>query len=365
MTFAAKIDDKQLKVDLSCTNLADILQYCKAKEQLILIKKFGLQTGKEMPLQQIWAEFGMTRERARQIEKQALMRFRRLFVGNEKYLKVISEAEKILVWNGGIMAEDELVAKLVAKWTFKFSWQELKLILMSDYNLTHLRRNKILNKSFYVDTLYEDLLTNIALYTIKHFEKTNTYESIYDFIDVLKKEFGKKNPDITYLQENQFYLNLLRVIKNMSIFDGKLWLSTFTSVNPKTIKSKLLYVFRVHGKPMHYQDAANMVSEYFSNKQVKITTAHNELVKSNDVFVNVWLGLYSLKERWVIWGTVLEILTRILKKAWRPMTTKEIMQNILKEKMIAPNTVLLNLHKHKNVFIKNDKWMYSLAEEAK
>ncbi len=365
MTFAAKIDDNKLNVDLSCTNLEDILKYCKAKEQLILIKKFGLQTGKEMPLQQIWAEFGMTRERARQIEKQALMRFRRLFVGNEKYLKVISEAEKILIWNGWIMAEDELVGKLVAKAIFKFSWQELKLILMSDYNLTHLRRNKILNKSFYVDTLYEDLLTQIALYTIKHFEKTNVYESIYDFIDELKKEFGKKNSAITYLQENQFYLNLLKVIKNISLFDGKLWLSTFTSVNPKTIKSKLLYVFRVHGKPLHYQEAANMVGEFFTNKPVKMTTVHNELVKSNDDFVNVWLWLYSLKERWVIWWTVLEILTRILKKADRPMTTKDIMQHILREKMIAPNTVLLNLHKNKNIFIKNEKWMYSLAEDFK
>ena len=362
MTFAAKIDDKQLNVDLSCTNLADILQYCKAKEQLILIKKFGLQTGKEMPLQQIGMEFGMTRERARQIEKQALMRFRRLFVGNEKYLKIISEAEKILVTNGGVMPEDTLIEKLVSKWVFKFSGQELKLVLRSDYNLTYLSRNKILNKSFYVDTLYEDLLTNIALATLKHFEKTNTYESVYDFIDILKKDFGKKNPDITYLQDNQFYLNLLKIVKNISMFDGKIGLSTFTSVNPKTIKSKLLYVFRIHGKPLHYQDAAAMVTEYFPGKAVKITTAHNELVKSNDVFVNVWLWLYSLKERWVIGGTVLEILTRILKKAARPMSTKEIMQNILKEKMIAPNTVLLNLHKHKDVFVKNDKWMYSLAE---
>ena len=362
MTFAAKIDDKLLNVDLSCTNLADILQYCKAKEQLILIKKFGLNTGKEMPLQQIGMEFGMTRERARQIEKQALMRFRRLFVGNEKYLKIISEAEKILISNGGIMPEDALIEKLVSKWTFKFSGQELKLVLMSDYNLTHLRRNKILNKSFYVDTLYEDLLTNIALTTLKHFEKTNIYESVYDFIDILKKDFGKKNPGITYLQDNQFYLNLLKIVKNVSIFDGKIGLSTFTSVNPKTIKSKLLYVFRIHNKPLHYQEAATMVTEYFPGKAVKVTTTHNELVKSNDVFVNVWLWLYSLKERWVMGGTVLEILTRILKKAGRSMNTKEIMQNILKEKMIAPNTVLLNLHKHKDVFIKNDKWMYSLAE---
>lgn len=365
MTFAAKIDDKTLKIDLSCTNLADILQYCKAKEQLILIKKFGLQTGKELPLQQIGQEFWMTRERARQIEKQALMRFRRLFVGNDKYLKVIAEWEKILMWSWGILAEWELISKLVAKWIFKFTSQELKLILMSDFNLTHLRRNKIIDKSFYVDSLYEDLLTNIALYSIKHFEKTNTHESIYDFIDMLKKEFGKKNPDIQFLQDNQFYLNLLKVVKNISIFDGKVWLSTSKEVNPKTIKDKLLYIFRIHGKPLHYTDAANLVMEYFPWKAVKITTTHNELVKSNDVFVNVWLWLYTLKERGVQWWTVLEILTRIMEKTNRPMSTKEIMQQILKEKMIAPNTVLLNLHKHKNVFFKNEKWMYSLVKNNK
>jgi hypothetical protein len=40
MTFDPKMDDRSLKVDLTVTNLADILQYCKPKEQLVLIKKF-------------------------------------------------------------------------------------------------------------------------------------------------------------------------------------------------------------------------------------------------------------------------------------------------------------------------------------
>jgi len=42
----------------------------------------------------------LTRERVRQIENQGLMRFRRLIIGNEKYLKVIEEAKKILDANG-------------------------------------------------------------------------------------------------------------------------------------------------------------------------------------------------------------------------------------------------------------------------
>ena len=42
----------------------------------------------------------MTRERVRQIETQALMRFRRLIVGNDKYVKVLEEAKKILDTHG-------------------------------------------------------------------------------------------------------------------------------------------------------------------------------------------------------------------------------------------------------------------------
>ena len=53
MNFNIKMDDKKIKVDIESTNLKDILQYCKAKEQLVLVKKFGLLTGKEIPLQRI------------------------------------------------------------------------------------------------------------------------------------------------------------------------------------------------------------------------------------------------------------------------------------------------------------------------
>jgi hypothetical protein len=47
------MDDKKIKVDLDATNVKDILQYCKPKEQLVLFRKFGLTTGKETPLQKI------------------------------------------------------------------------------------------------------------------------------------------------------------------------------------------------------------------------------------------------------------------------------------------------------------------------
>ncbi|MBF0932396.1 MAG: hypothetical protein HXJ92_03260, partial [candidate division SR1 bacterium] len=83
------MDDKKIKVDLEGTNLKDILIYCKPKERLILMKKYGLDGSKELALQKIGKEYSLTRERVRQIETQALMRFRRLIIGNELYTNVL------------------------------------------------------------------------------------------------------------------------------------------------------------------------------------------------------------------------------------------------------------------------------------
>ena len=103
MNFNVKMDDKKIKVDIEKTNLKDILIYCKPKERLILMKKFWLDWNKEIPLQRIGKEYSLTRERIRQIETQALMRFRRLIVWNDTYMEVLQEAKKIIDAHGGIL----------------------------------------------------------------------------------------------------------------------------------------------------------------------------------------------------------------------------------------------------------------------
>ena len=182
MNFNVKMDDKKLKVNIEKTNLKDILIYCKPKERLVLMKKFGLDGNKEIPLQRIGKEYSLTRERIRQIETQALMRFRRLIVGNDTYMEVLQEAKKILDVHGGILCEDILIPKLVNKNVFKFTKQELKLILVSDFDVTYLKRNKYLNKAFYLEPLYEDLLTKMVLTIAGYFEKRAKSQDLYEFI---------------------------------------------------------------------------------------------------------------------------------------------------------------------------------------
>ncbi len=358
MTFATKMDDKKIKVDLSVTNLKDVLQYCKPKEQLVLIKKFWIDSGKETPLQQIWKKYWLTRERVRQIENQWLTRFRRLIVWNEKYLKVIEDAKKILKSVWWFLQENDLIAKLLNRW-FKLKPQEIKLILVSDFDIYYLKRNRLFKPSFYIDPIYETLLNEIARYTINYFNEKGKAENLYDFIEHLKEKFKDKSEKIPFLKENGFYMNVLPAIREIAILDWKIWLDTFLEVNPKTIKQKLIYILRKYKKPLHYEELTSKIIEWFPEKPVKVNTVHNELVKWKDVFVNMGLGLYGLKEWWFEWWTVRQILQNILKEAWRPMTIKEIVKEAIKKKMVSPNTIVMTLQRYPE-FERVEKGVYKL-----
>jgi hypothetical protein len=65
---------------------------------------------------------------------------------------------------------------------FKFTKQELKLILVSDFDVTYLKRNKYLYKGFYLEPLYEDVLTKMVLVISSYFEKRKKSQDLYEFI---------------------------------------------------------------------------------------------------------------------------------------------------------------------------------------
>ena len=363
MNFNTKMDDKKIKVDLESTQLKEVLLYCKPKERLILMRKFGLDGSKETPLQKIGKEYALTRERVRQIETQALMRFRRLIVGNEVYMNVLEESKNILESHGGILGEDILISKIINKNLFKFSKQELKLILVSDFDITYLKRNKEINRAFYIEPLYEDLLTKLVLFTLQHFKERNQSQDLYEFISELKEYFAEDTKEIPSLKNDLFYVNFFNIVKNVTILDGKIWLSDFDDINPKTVKLKMLYTIRRLNKPIHYQELPAKILERFPGELTKINTVHNELVKNNDLFINLGLGTYGLKERGFQWGSVRDILIRIFKKNNHPMTAKELTKEVLREKMVSPNTVVLNLQKFKEDFQRVDKGTYAYIGE--
>jgi hypothetical protein len=262
-----------------------------------------------------------------------------------------------------VFCEDVLISKMVNKNIFKFSKQELKLILVSDFDVTYLKRNKYLNKAFYLEPLYEDLLTKMVLEIDAYFKKRTKSQDLYEFIGYVKDNFAKDYKDVHYLKNDLFYVNFFESIREINVFDGKVGLPEFADVNPKTIKLKILYTMRRINKPIHFQELPSKIMEWFPAKNVKVNTVHNELVKNNDMFVNLGLGIYGLREWGYQGGQVVDILVRIFEKNERPMNVKELCKEMLKEKMVSPNTVMLNLQKYKNLFQRVEKWVYELIKK--
>ena len=162
------------------------------------------------------------------------------------------------------------------------------------------------------------------------------------------------------MRSPQFYITFFSLVKNIKLFDGKIGIESCADVNPKTIKLKIIYVLEKEWTPVHFQKMAEKLTERFPSRNIKLSTVHNELVKNNKDFVNLGLWIYWLRSWGFVWWTVAEITARILKATWRPMTIKEIARDLLKEKMVAPNTIMINLQRFDNVFERKEKWLYGL-----
>lgn len=60
------------------THIQEVLEYLTPRERRILILRFGLEDGRQRTLEEVGREFGVTRERIRQIEAKALAKLREL-----------------------------------------------------------------------------------------------------------------------------------------------------------------------------------------------------------------------------------------------------------------------------------------------
>lgn len=59
-----------------------------------------------------------------------------------------------------------------------------------------------------------------------------------------------------------------------------------------------------------------------------------------------------------------EIIERIMNTMGRSMSIKEISKEVLKEKMVSPNTIVLTLQKYREVFERVEKGIYQLGKKA-
>ena len=137
---------------------------------------------------------------------------------------------------------------------------------------------------------------------------------------------------------------------------GEWGVSDSPNVNARGVRDYAFLVLRKHGSPMHFTEVAKAISSHF-DKRAHVATTHNELIKDKR-FVLVGRGLYALSEWGYSTGVVRDVIAEILKKNGA-LTREDIVEKVMRERYVKPNTILVNLQNPK-YFKKTKEGKYTL-----
>lgn len=323
--------------------LKELLIVLTGKEKEVITKRFSLHNTRKQTLEQIGNSFSITRERVRQIEKGALNKLQRS-LARSKLLFISETAEKILKQHGGILLEEILIAELLNQFNLDGDTDTSTIMLTLTISPTLKKGEKT-----YLHRVYW-ALENVSTTIIERVLQEG-YSLLKKSNEVLSEEkisssvFKKLQPEFKNLTP-AFVFSALQIDQRIKYIPSEgFGLMMWRMVNPKSIRDKALIVLKKSEKPLHFVEIANAITAAaFDRKVVTVQAVHNELIR-DEQFVLIGRGLYALKEWGYKKGTVADIIADLLLKK-SPLTKKEIIDGVLKQRQVKKGTISLNLQKN-------------------
>ena len=341
------------KVDVNFSELMSrLLGLLSPKERDVIERRFSLAGHKKETLDKIGKSYSITRERVRQIEAVALKKLARISM-DPSMRQIHNLAFEILNENGKVMLEDRLVSEMLKNMndTKNIDTNAVKLAMRVSDRMIKQDKNQFFRAFWRTSDL--------------------TLMEVKTLIKGLQKTMNKKG-DITSTEELFEKLNKdypLNMIESALEVDWSFkrteegWgLSAWRHINPKSIKDKIMIVFKEAGKPLHFTEIVNHVlNDFDAKKMVTHQAIHNELIRHED-FVLVGRGMYALKEWGLAAGTVCDLIVQVLQENGDPMKRQDIINAVLKKRDIRIGTISLNLQKY-DFFKRVGRAVYEYAPE--
>lgn len=335
------------------------LEVLKPREADVLNRRFGLRDGQIETLQHIGAEFAITRERVRQIESQGLQKFHEQL--NKKPLADILKLAVTLVReHGGLMAADVLSEGFLPESQQTEPGQRSLTFLLSQApGLLTRAEDKHFRAAYAISKAHLEALSTIRPILAGLFKQAGQPQSAAILHDGVERDQGSEG--VRYLLKEVFIESVLEVGKEfVATADGSWGLASWPEVNPRTIRDKTLYILRRVGTPLHFSDITKRIEQAkFDQKNVTVQAVHNELI-NGDEFVLIGRGIYALADWGYIPGTVADVIRSVLKKAKTPLDREEIVKEVLKQRHVSRNTILINLQE-KSKFVRVSGHSYKLT----
>jgi hypothetical protein len=315
----------------------------------VITNRFGItDDAQNKTLESIGKKYGITRERVRQIENAALAMIRKSeSFKNEK--DVFEELKKLMHTLGSIVSEQEFLNHLSKD---KLTQNTIHLFLTLGESFTKHKEDE----HFYTRWSVDNEIAEKIHTTLKKVYEDLSNEELISEGDLI----GKFLEEIKDLAEQYKNEEIIKRWLSMSKKMGKNPLGEWGKTNSSIIKTRGVkdYAFlmmRKHGSPMHFREVAKAVASTFG-KKCHTATCHNELIK-DPRFVLVGRGIYALAEWGYKSGVVRDVIKELLKKNG-PMIKDDIVEQVMKERYLKKNTILVNLQNSK-YFKKGKNGLYT------
>ncbi len=323
----------------------ELLKDLSKKQQEIISCRFVLSDKtcdkggiRKETLESIGNRFGITRERVRQIEKEGMAKIKPKL---KKQWKVFQYFTIYFQKIGGLKREDILLEHL-GKEKYK---QPIYFLLTLDQSF---KRYGESSDFYYLWTIDEKSLIlakkviNFFLNKLKKIKKPLTLKELGSFPGQELK--------------TDFLISCLEVSKKIQQNAAGLFgLKDWPEINPKGIKDRAYLTLKENNIPLHFNQIASLIS-----KNALPQTVHNELIKDQR-FVLVGRGIYGLKDWGYYPGDVKEVIFKSLEEVKRPLTREEVLEKVLKQRLVKESTILLNLSNRK-YFLKTNEGKYKIRE---
>ncbi len=317
----------------------------------VITKRYGLGSEtKKMTLEAIGETYGITRERVRQIENFALATIRKSDAFKEE-AAMFDELRGVMTKMGSLVPEHTFLSELSGdKSTQNHSHF---LLVLGDFFTKHKEDDDFSHRwsvdKETSDKVHESLRKLYAsLDDNQLIEESKMIEMFLTHLKEVSEEY--KNEEIL-----KRWLSLSKRIGKNPL--GEWGMASSPNVSARGVRDYAFLVLRKHGSPMHFTEVAKAIGEHF-DKRAHIATTHNELIKDKR-FVLVGRGLYALSEWGYSTGVVRDVIADIIKKHGA-LTKDEVVERVMRERYVKPNTILVNLQNPK-FFKKNKEGKYSVA----
>ncbi len=328
-----------------------MLSHLPERAYEVVTNRFGLtDDAQRKTLEAIGKKYGITRERVRQIENAALALIRKSEAFKDEK-GVFEELKKLMHTLGAVVSEHELLGHISKD---KLTQNHIHLYLTLGDDFKKHKEDEDFKTRWSVDDEVGDEV---------HKALKNLYENLSDDELVTESEIVARFLDevkelSTQYKNAEIAKRWLSMSKNISRNPlGEWGKSTSSSIKTRGIKDYAFLMMRKHGSPMHFREVAKAVTNTF-DKKCHTATCHNELIKDSR-FVLVGRGIYALSEWGYKSGVVRDVIKELLKKNG-PMSKEDIVDQVMKERYLKKNTILVNLQNSK-YFKKNKAGLYSAA----